>query len=65
MRLNEIYNRYKNEDIRFLAVYIREAHPTDGWQVPENLEQNILYKAPTTDAARIEIAAAYQAAMDI
>ncbi len=65
MRLNEIYDRHKDRDIRFYAVYIREAHPSNGWQVPENLEENILYEAPTTDAARTEIAAACRVAMDI
>lgn len=65
MRLNEIYNRYKNQDIRFLAVYIREAHPSDGWQVPENVEEKILYREPTTDEARDEVAAICRTAMDI
>ncbi len=26
----------------FYVVYIEEAHPTDGWQMPSNLEQHIL-----------------------
>ena len=65
MRLNAIYERHKNRDIAFFAVYIREAHPSDGWQVPENLEENILHEAPATDAARTGIAAICRTAMDI
>ncbi len=65
MRLNAIYERYRDQDIRFFTVYIREAHPSDGWQVPENVEENILHAAPTTDAARTDIAVACRAAMDI
>lgn len=37
-------------------VYIREAHPTDGWQVPQNQKDNILVKDPTTDAEREKVA---------
>ena len=65
MRLNEIYDLYKDEDIRFFAIYIREAHPSDGWQVPENLEERILYPEPRTDEARTAIAADCRAAMDL
>ena len=65
MRLNEIYDRHKDANIRFFAIYIREAHPTDGWQVPENLEEHILYEEPKTDAARTGIAAACRTAMDL
>jgi hypothetical protein len=33
--------RYK-DNVEFLLVYIREAHPTDGWQAPVNVRQGIL-----------------------
>src|SRR5947207_1159383 len=33
--------RYKGV-VPFLLVYVREAHPTDGRQVPENVRQGIL-----------------------
>jgi len=56
VRLNEIYEQYKN-DVHFLTVYIREAHPSDGIQTPRNVKENILFKAPTTDDERAEIAA--------
>ncbi len=30
MRLSDLYERY-HDTVQFLMVYIREAHPTDGW----------------------------------
>ena len=41
-RMNEIYNQYK-EDMEFFFVYVREAYPTDGWQVDANVEEGILF----------------------
>ena len=32
MSLRELYEQY-NERVQFLMIYIREAHPTDGWYV--------------------------------
>ncbi len=64
MRLNEIYATYKN-DVEFLAIYIHEAHPSDGWQTPQNLYDAVIYKAPTSDDERTEIAAACQIALDL
>lgn len=31
--------------VQFLLVYIREAHPTDGWQVPANLRDQVLLES--------------------
>jgi hypothetical protein len=39
-------------------VYIQEAHPTDGWQVPPNLAQQVLYAQPKTEDERAEVAGA-------
>lgn len=38
------------------VIYIREAHPTDGWQVPQNEKDNVLVKDPTTDEERKKVA---------
>ena len=51
--------------MQFYLVYIREAHPADGWQVPNNLIEHIVYDEPTTDAARTEVAAACQLGLDL
>ena len=36
MSLQELYERY-NEQVQFLMVYIREAHPVDGWWLGRGL----------------------------
>lgn len=64
MRLNEIYAKYKN-DVEFLAIYTREAHPDDGWRVPENLEAKIHYREPRTDEERTEVASVCQIKLDL
>lgn len=55
MRLNELFDRY-GDQVAFFMVYIREAHPDDGWQVPNNLIENIVFDEPTTADARAEAA---------
>ncbi len=64
MRLNEIYKKYKDQ-VEFLAIYIREAHPDDGWRVPVNLQKNIRVKEPTTDEERTAVAATCQIGMKL
>ena len=64
MRLDEIYGRYKSE-VEFFIVYIREAHPDDGWRVPENLKADIHYREPRTDAERTEVATVCQLKLDL
>jgi len=39
-----------------LVVYIREAHPTDGWALDSNRQERIEYAQPQTFAERQEIA---------
>jgi hypothetical protein len=34
-QIEELYASYKSK-VHFHVVYIREAHPTDGWVVPDN-----------------------------
>ena len=55
MRLNELYATYKDR-VQFYLIYIREAHPDNGWQVPNNLIEDIVYDEPTTDDERAEVA---------
>ena len=64
MRLNEIFERYRN-NVEFFCVYVREAHPEDGWRVPENLDANIRFNEPTTNAERTDVAHVCQLAMDL
>lgn len=39
-------------------MYVREAHPSDGWQMPQNEKDGVVYKDPKTDAEREEVAGA-------
>lgn len=55
MRLNEIADEYSDR-MNFLCVYIKEAHPIDGVRSQANDQEDILFKAPTTDDERAEIA---------
>ena len=42
--------------MHFLAVYIREAHPEDGWILPENRRSGLAVTEPQTDEERQEVA---------
>jgi Iodothyronine deiodinase len=64
VRLNELYAKYKDR-VQFYLVYIREAHPHDGWRVPNNLIENVNYYEPTTDEERTEVASACQIGLDL
>jgi type I thyroxine 5'-deiodinase len=55
VRLNEIYDQYKDK-LQFFCVYIQEAHPTDGWQVLSNLEQDVIFESPINADERAEMA---------
>ncbi|PYT81095.1 MAG: hypothetical protein DMG40_10425 [Acidobacteria bacterium] len=51
----EIYNDYK-EKADFLTVYVREAHPTDEWQMKSNVKDDVCYAQPKTLEQRVAIA---------
>ena len=59
MRLNELYAKYKDH-VQFYIIYIREAHPAKGWQVPNNLIEEIIIDEPASDEERTEVASACQ-----
>lgn len=40
----------------FLTIYIREAHPTDEWQMTDNEKDKVCYPQPRTSAMRVAIA---------
>lgn len=54
--LHEIWARYRDR-VDFVVVYIREAHPEDGWVVTMNRSDGIRLEDPTTDGEREEVAA--------
>ena len=40
------------KDVAFLLIYIREAHPTDGRQVPQNVRDRALLPTATSQAQK-------------
>ena len=62
--MEEIYERFRDR-AEFFVVYIREAHPTDGWQVPTNRTEGILYEQPGTDEGRETVAGACRIGLEI
>ena len=56
-RLNQLFHRYRAA-VDFYCVYIQEAHPSDGWQVPMNLDDDVVFAQPRTDDERSEVAQA-------
>lgn len=58
MRINEIYNTYKN-DIDFYCIYVKEAHPEDGiggFRTARNVDAGISFNQPTNIEERAEVA---------
>ena len=51
----QIYNDYKDH-ADFLTVYVREAHPTDEWQMNSNVKDDVCYAQPKTLEQRVAIA---------
>jgi len=54
--LDALADRYRDR-VSFLAVYIREAHPEEGWILPENRRSGVAVDEPGSDEARQEVAA--------
>jgi thiol-disulfide isomerase/thioredoxin len=54
-QVDEIAQRYKNE-AQFLGVYVREAHPTDGWRMGSNDEAGVSLAQPRTYTERVAVA---------
>lgn len=56
--------KYK-ADVPFLLVYVREAHPTDGRQVAENVRDGVLIASARTQAEKDEHATTCAVKLDI
>jgi hypothetical protein len=63
-RLEEMQSRY-GEQVAFFVVYIQEAHPTDGWQVAINEQEEVTFEQPKTPAEREEVAGACAVSLKI
>lgn len=51
--------------MQFLAIYVREAHPTDGWRMASNDRDGVAFAQPKTAAERNAIAAVCCAKLNI
>ena len=51
--------------VAFVVVYIREAHPEEGWVVSLNRDQGIRIEDPTTDDQRNAVAASCALRLEI
>ena len=52
---DKLHDRYKDR-ATFVMVYVREAHPTDGWRMESNERVGVSTKQPTTYEERVEVA---------
>ena len=62
--LHELWEKHASV-VQFVVVYIREAHPEDGWVVTMNREQGIALNDPTTNAERENVAEACALRLEI
>jgi hypothetical protein len=53
--LNRLYRQY-GDRAAFYVVYIQEAHPIDGWQLDDNLEDDVLVSSTASDDERVQVA---------
>jgi hypothetical protein len=49
--LEELYERYA-DDVAFFVVYIKEAHPEDGWVLEDNRRAGVRVADPGTEVGR-------------
>jgi type I thyroxine 5'-deiodinase len=52
-----LYQTYQGR-AAFYVVYIQEAHPTDLWQLPSNIKDDVLFASPRSDDERTSTALA-------
>ncbi len=53
--VDELFKRYKDK-AHFVMVYVREAHPTDGWKMESNTRVGVAVKQPTSFDERLGVA---------
>jgi hypothetical protein len=55
--LEELHDRH-GDAVEFFVVYIREAHPEDGWVLADNLREGVALSDPTSLEERADAAEA-------
>lgn len=53
--VEDIRKRYA-EEVEFVSVYVREAHPTDGWRMTFNDRSGVVLPQPRTKSERVKVA---------
>lgn len=53
--LHDLYDRYR-ERVAFFVVYIKEAHPEEGWVVTPNVHEGITVRDPRSESERVKVA---------
>jgi thiol-disulfide isomerase/thioredoxin len=53
--VEEVYKRFRGQ-AEFLAIYVREAHPTDGWCMASNDRVGVRTRQPATYDERVSVA---------
>lgn len=61
--VEKLFRRY-GDRARFLMVYVREAHPTDGWHMESNAPGAVNIEQPTSYAERVGVATQCQGRLD-
>jgi hypothetical protein len=61
--VEKLYQRYRDR-ANFLMIYVREAHPTDGWHMASNDRVQVKLPQPTDYAERAEVAQSCQRLLD-
>ncbi len=54
-----------HDHVHFVVVYIREAHPEEGWVVSMNRDEDIVINDPTSNDERLDVAQACALRMKI
>lgn len=62
--IEKLYERYKDR-CNFFLIYVREAHPSDGWWMQSNQRVGIDLKQPTENDSRRAIAETCQKHLDL
>ena len=62
--MEEMREKYSSE-LEFLYVYIKEAHPSDEWQMDSNVEEDLVFTQPKTFEERMGLAQAFVTEMEI
>ncbi len=62
--IEKLYRRYRDR-ADFLMVYVREAHPTDGWNMESNQRVGVALRQPRSDAERFEVAQICTSRLDL